>query len=305
MKQLFSPTAFPLMKLLAGLVRPFSCSRSRFARAFGPWVAALLALAPNLAWAHADLDRAREHAAEAEFDAALTAFEAALSSDSLTHDELVTLLAERILVLHALGKKQQLDDDLSALVMLGREDALDRRAPPQLVDALTTKKRARQQTLTFDARCEPSATGTKIHAQVGGVVPNVAVTLRIHVRGAKEGKWSVYDSDDVELSSNMGKAVSYYGELLGYGGVVLASAGSVDMPRTCSTPPERSVVQVQAASPAVEPPVRRDSSQRKKWWWLSAGGVLAIGAVTVAVLATRNNEAEPKSTVGNPMVRFE
>jgi hypothetical protein len=256
------------------------------------------------AWANADLDRAVEHATEAEFDAALTAFDAALAGGSLTRDELIELLAERSLVLHAVGKKQQLDDDLSALVMLGGEDRLDQRAPPQLIDTLETKKRAREEPLAFEARCEPSATGTKIRGRVAGLSTSMVLTVRFHVRGDMQSQWSRHDASEVELSSALGKQVAYYGELLGVGGVVLASAGSVDIPRTCNTPAEPSLVQVNEARPEADKPAPRPSS-RKKWWWLGAGGMLAIGAVTVAVLATRNREPESNSAIANPMVRFE
>jgi hypothetical protein len=256
-----------------------------------------------MGYAHVDLERAMSHAQDAEFDAALTSFGAALASTSLTHEELITLLAERSLVLHALGRKQQLDEDLSALVMLGREDALDRRAPPQLVETLAAKKRT-QQPLALQADCAPSALGTKIHMQASGVMPSLAVMLRIHVRDAGAERWSLHDANEVELAPSLGKQIAYYGELLGYGNVVLASVGSVDIPRTCTV--------VAAGKPSAQPhvaavaqPLRPDISQRKKWWWLGAGSVLAIGAVTVAVLATRNEEPAASSAPSGLTLRFE
>ena len=87
-----------------------------------PILAALLVVSP--VHAHPDLDDAKRLAADLEFDAALASFDRALSSGKLTREELVQLLSERVLVLHALHRKDALVQDFVWLSALAPDRSL-------------------------------------------------------------------------------------------------------------------------------------------------------------------------------------
>src|SRR5262245_53894793 len=100
------------------------------------FVALMTPVAP--ARAHSDLDEALRLVGDLEFEASLTAFDAALKSGSLTREELVVLLSERAFVFHALRRQDALIEDFLWLSALAPDHRLDLRAPPDLTATWTS-----------------------------------------------------------------------------------------------------------------------------------------------------------------------
>lgn len=248
--------------------------------------------------AHPDLDRAVASAQEAEFEVALAGFERALASGTLTRDELITLLTERSLVLHALGQRGGLAWDLAALALIAPGHDLGRRAPPELVDAFAQATARQGAAVTISASCTPASTGLQVSAEVTGLSdPSLA---RIKLRTQREqGAPVVHDASEVEVAVGEGEELSYSAELVGMGNVVLVRDGSEDSPKECEAPN------------LDEPPAglagtgRQDGKNRKLWWWVGAGGVAVITAVTIGLVVANNNDEPSNDTpVGRPMVTF-
>ena len=196
---------------------------------------ASLCTAPSSARAHPELDKAVASAKEAEFDAALAGFEQALASGTLTRDELVVLLTERALVLHALGQRGALAWDLANLALIEPGHDLGRRAPPELVDAFAEATSRQGRAVEITASCEPSGAGLRVTAQVTGLSdPSLAsVTLRTR---REQGAETRHDVSEVEVAVTDDESLHYRAELVGMGNVVLAQDGTSGSPRSCGAP---------------------------------------------------------------------
>lgn len=250
------------------------------------------------ALAHPDLDQGVQSAEEADFDAALAAFERALDSGTLTRDELVVLLSERALVLHALGQKGALAWDLANLALIEPGRSLGRRAPPELVQAFAEATARQGATVTIHVACEPSSTGLRLTAEVKGLSDPSLGSVVIHTRKADASQVN-HQAAEAEVSIGPGESLLYSAELVGMGKVVLANDGSPAAPKVCEAPNlnEQPVVAMGTD--------KQDGKNRKLWWWLGAGGVVAVTAVTVGIIvATNKDDPSNETSVGRPMVSF-
>lgn len=255
-------------------------------------------LAPPVVLAHPDLDKAIASAEEAEFEAALSGFERAIASGTLNRDELITLLAERALVLHALGQRGALAWDLATLALIEPGHDLGRRAPPELVSAFADAAARQGAAVKIRASCAPSGAGLNVTARVTGLSDPSLASVRIHTRQGR-GDDIIHDGTEAEVSVPAGETLRFSAELVGLGQVVLAQDGSPEEPKLCESPTlgEPSAVAVGTT--------RQDGKSNKLWWWLGAGGVVAIAAVTVGVVVAKSGDDSSSDTsVGKPMVTF-
>jgi hypothetical protein len=253
--------------------------------------------APGAARAHPDLDAAIAAAEEADFDAALSGFDAAIASGTLTRDELVVLLAERAMVLHALNRDQALGRDLGLLAMLAPERELGRAAPPPLNARWNELRTSQAAPLSVHGACVPTAAGAEISAQVDGLRDPELGQVFIHMRGAG-GRWVQKQASSVDISSG-DDARDYYVEVRGLGGVPLASEGSADAPLHCAALADASVATGHDSDD--------DGRNKKKmWWWLGGtGAVVAAAAVAaVIVLGKQGDKESDRTVVSKPMVSF-
>jgi hypothetical protein len=256
----------------------------------------VLAIAPAAVRAHASLDEAIQHAEDADFDAAIASFDEAIASGELTRDELVRLLSERALVLHALGNDSALGRDLSLLAMLAPDRELGRAAPPPLVARWNELRASQGAALSVHGTCGPSPSGTEIAAQVEGLRDGELGQVFIHTRD-ESGAWVQKQAASVDIQSG-DDGVSYYIEILGPGGSVLASSGSAEAPLECA--PFTDNAPMLAGGPVADAPRR----SKKMWWWIGGAAVLvAAGSVTAVMLLTRDDTSD-RTSVSKPMVSF-
>jgi hypothetical protein len=250
----------------------------------------LLAFAPR-AHAHPDLDEAKQLVGDLEFDAALASFGKALTSGTLTHEELVTLLSERAFVYHALRRQEELIDDFIWLSALDPDHRLDMRAPPDMTAIWTSVRDQGRGALRVELSAQRNDEGeVDARASLSGTVPE----------GARARLWLRRGQGEFELAPGAAfherpsSELAFYADGLLLGGVLLPGANSAQNPLR---------VPHESGDRAKE--VRDESWARRHKGWLIGGAALIVGAVVVtAVLLTRPEGGNSDKTNINPMVTF-
>lgn len=209
-------------------------------RASSAWIRPLLTLwalcvslsAPVVALAHPDLERGKRLAYELDLDQAVAAFDAAVASGTLSRTELIELLNERALLLHALKREEELKLDLAWLSALAPEHKLDLRAPPELIALWRSIRdqghgplRLELATRMLDAVQEVII---EANAELTGTVPEGART-RISLRH-KDGVWRTQVGGVMRDRGAPGDGMELHAEALGPGGVVVARLHSETAP---------------------------------------------------------------------------
>ncbi len=259
------------------------------------WLVCSALVAPVVAYAHPALDAGIEQAQEADFDAALSSFEEAISSGELTRDELVQLLSERALVWHAVGNDNALGRDLSLLAMLAPDHELGRAAPPPLVARWHELRASQGAPLSVHGSCAPSAAGTQVSAQVEGLRDAELGQVFIRTRRA-DGEWVQKQAANVDISSG-DDGVEYYVQVRGPGGISLANDGSDDAPLVC-------VPVHDGPAPVAAGPVDSPRRSKKVWWWVGGAALLVGAAAVTTVVMLNRDDSSDRTSVSKPMVSF-
>jgi hypothetical protein len=271
----------------------------RYTIALAALTAALLALSTP-ARAHPDLDEGRRLAAELEFEPALGAFERALGSGSLTREELIALLAERALLLHALHRHNDLVEDFVWLSALDPDHRLDLRAPPDLTAIWTSVRDQGRGALGIALAAQATDSGElEARAKLGGTVPQGA-RARIVLR-EPGGSWQRVESSELRERLPAG-GIELYAEAVGLGYVVVANDHSAEHPLHIE-PGEV------ALAPAADAPLEETQpagwTKRKRNWLIGGAAAVAAIVVVAVVVATQSSDTKQSdNTTLKPMVSF-
>lgn len=246
--------------------------------------------APRGAHAQSELDAALRHYERAEFDRAVTAFDRAEASEHLTHEALEAILRGRGLAHHAAGDVGAAEEDLSRLLSIDPSASLDETTPPA-VRRLFERLREEVVPITVEGVVMPSSTGYVISLRVTGDVGGLQRGARIHHEGA-EGVEQV-DGARAEVLSEQ-DALRYWIEVLGPGGVVIASAGSSEAPLTYTRA-------TALAAPANEGPMeeRATSDDTPLIVGVTIGAVVVVAAIAVVLALVLS--PPPDTTLTGPM----
>lgn len=239
-------------------------------------IAALVLLAPSVAFANDDIDAALRYFEHAEFARAVRAFDRAAESDHLTREELETLLRGRGLAHHAAGDVGAAEEDLSAWLSLAPNATLDETTPPA-VRRLLERLRGEVAALSVEASAIPSTAGYGISARVTGDVASLTRSVRIHYAGESGTETVEGDHAEVALAAS---TIRYWVEVVGPGGALLASAGSSEAPLEARRATTVAAVESGDTMP-VAPPPNDDTA-------IVVGvtvGIVAAAAIVAAVLA--------------------
>jgi hypothetical protein len=258
-------------------------------------LALLCVIVPAVAKAHPDLERGKSLAADLELLPALTAFDAALATGSLTRDELVSLLDERILVLYGLRRRNELHDDLVWLSALEPDHHLDLRAPPELIAIWTTVRDQSRGPLALTLEARQAGGTLSAEARPSGTVPNGDLDTRIYVRDGLR-PYKQYGAS-LKEPAREGARYGLYAEAVGLGGVVVARAHG----------PEEPLVLQASTAPAPLAPVPVQPSWARRHRGLLIGGaivLLAAGAVTAGILVKASQDDHSNQTSLMPKVDF-
>jgi hypothetical protein len=271
----------------------------RVSKLLAPLLCALgLWLTSAGARAHPGLDEAKRLVTELEFDAALAAFQAAIDSGELTRAELLDLLSERTLVLHALHRETELVQDFVWLAALAPEHILDMRAPPAMVAMWKSVRDQARGPLGVRLVHEVEGHELRLHAELTGTVPD-GVRTRIGVRAA-DGTWQFSEGPDRREAVQTSGTRAVYAQALGLGGMVVAEAGSLESPQEIQV--DLRVNQPVAANGADDLTHRR---RRRAWIIGASAAVVAAGiALTSYFVVKSKHDGEKPPTNLHPMVSF-
>lgn len=269
------------------------------------WLAALtgtlLALAAP-AQAHPDLDQGKRLTRELEFEPALAAFERALGSGSLTREELIDLLVDRALSLHALRRQEELVEDFLWLSALDPDHRLDLRAPPELTALWISVRDQGRGALKVTLAAQANERGElAAKASLSGTAPEGA-RARIVLR-EPDGNWRNVDSAEVNEALPEG-GLELYAEALGLGSVVMARdhgpesplrVSPVDAARAAST-----TTPLEASQPSAS------WARRYRGSLIGSAAAAVVVAIVAVVLATSSGgeTKHSESTILKPMVSF-
>jgi tetratricopeptide (TPR) repeat protein len=255
-------------------------------------------LQPDVARAHRDLDEAKRLASDLEFDAALNAFERALKSDELTRQELVQLLSERALVLHALHRKDELVKDFEWLSALAPDHRLDLRAPPDLTALWTSVRDQGRGPLQVKLEAEAGDAGAlSARATLTGTVPEGA-RPRLWLR-RPGGNFGVVPLPELRESAPDGTTLELYAQAVGLGNVVLAEDHDASEPLRI-TARGGSADGTGPVDGAAQP----SWAKRHKGWLIGGAVVLAVAAGVVTGVMLARGDGDNDKTNLKPMVSF-
>jgi hypothetical protein len=251
----------------------------------------LLAFHATSARAESALARGLTLANEAEFEAALAAFDDAIAHEQLSRSELVTLLTERVLLFHALVRPREQLDDLRYLAAIEPAFQFDARFPPAV---LVQFHELTSQTAPLELRPELTrereSVRIKAHLRGARSIPDAVVSIALRPFG---GTWSIHQGDELHVPSAR-PSVDYYVEVTGLGHATLLQHGNAEQP-----------IRELAPSSA---PLERDDSQssapdgRRRRRWIAAVAVSAVAAVALTLALTLPKDSAP--TRLRPMVEF-
>ena len=252
--------------------------------------ASLLLVGPALAHAQvapldapppSALDRAIAHAENADFASALASFEEAESGSEIPRADLARLFSHRATVHFALGEVPAMEADLARLLAIMPDAELPSSAPPPVHEALDRLRGGiTPPSLEVDAR--PIEGGIEVRARVREGGADLVRGLRAHARIAPDGAWQHGEGGAVAIEAPALARVEWFAHALGPGGVIVASEGSEDHPRTIIVP---------------EPTAA--AADDSAWWAIGgSGAAVVIGAIAAGVAIAMTSTTT--TTIGGP-----
>jgi hypothetical protein len=220
-----------------------------------------------------------------------------VDSGQLTREELVALLSERTLVLHALHRETELVADFIWLAALEPEHILDMRAPPDLVGVWTSVRDQARGPLGVRLIHETTGSQLRLRAELTGTVPEDAQT-RLGVRPLG-GSWEVAAGQEQLSAHHSATEFEAYGEVLGPGGLVVAREGSPEAPvRITLTPAPKAATNQDGDD-------REVAARRKRRAWLIGGSAaLVVAAAVTSFFLVQSKQDKEQPVKLTPMVTF-
>ena len=229
--------------------------------------------------AQTDVEQARAHYDEADFDAALRALSRAFVSDRLDAELIVEALRIRALVHLGMGDLDAMREDVRDLLTIRPETRFDEATPPEVRQAADELRDEIGDGLRVRAWVDPMPGGARVAAEVSGDSGGIVESLRVHTR-VGEGAWRT-DAPPVELEVSGDDSLAYAADAIGPGGAILASDGTSDAPLLWSE--EDGLSGGGGVSDDGGVP----------WLWIGIGaGAVVLGVVLVAVLAGGGGESD-------------
>lgn len=238
---------------------------------FAPWILLLASTAS----AQSPVDAGWRLYEEAEFTAALEAFDEAEARGSLTAQEWIRLLEGRALVHFARGELDAMRATLGRLARVAPDHALAADAPPEIIRAFLEARESVAEPLRLELRGERQDGAFELEASLLGDRGDLVLSLRTFAR-AEGASWTQSD-ERVRIEAD---AVEAYAEALGPGGAVVRARGSASEPMRFAL--ERG------------PDVRPGGPNWRLIFGVAGGalGAVLLGTV-IAVLATRDPDTQP------------
>ncbi|MEM9195392.1 MAG: hypothetical protein AAGF12_39845 [Myxococcota bacterium] len=231
--------------------------------------------------AHPLLDEASELNQSAEFEAALEALNRAEAASDLESDDVARLFELRALVFFALGRTEEMTEELARLVTLDPEYVLAVEVPPRVRSVLEEVREVYgSDPLRLELSSQrPDEAGVEVRVRARALGDELGLVRRVVVLTRVEGsrRWERHRGTEVEQTVAEDTVLEYRAQAIGPGGAVIARA------RGESIPPER--MQAPEEAGGVSP-----------WWFVLGGSVIAVGAflaVYFLVIEPANRRTQP------------
>lgn len=268
-----------------------------------------LALASGPARAHPALDEARALLANADFTAALEAFDRAESTGTLTRAEVIELCEGRALVHLAQGNAAAMHRELGCIAALEPEHRFGREAPPDLREAYRTVRERSGGPLQLEVRATSSSSGLVLRGELSNAPAGLVREVRVSGRAGR-GPWRSAVAELPIAATRGAPTLEAYASAIGPGSAVLATAGSEANPRRLSAPGGAGSM---AAPDGPGEPVERVAVPEEEddrssggggpWIWVGVGaGVLLLAGGVVALAAVSGGSERTQPTA--PSVGF-
>lgn len=228
------------------------------------------------------LAAAQQHAEEADFEAALQAFDRAEREGVLSRQDVVELLSRRPIVYHVLHDEARMQRDLACLAALEPRFEFGAEVLPEVRTALAAQQ-ATVEPLRLTLRLAERGQALQIAAEYGRLPPGLVVEDRVYARLAGQS-WQT-GPQRLELANPQREPVEYFAQAFGPGGALLLERGSRQAPLRFDYPPAASA---RADGPSAWPFI------------LGGGAVLLVGATVLAIVLMSDSD---HTQLAEPVVR--
>jgi len=257
-------------------------------------LAVLMALtAPATLCAHPRVQAGLERLNEADFRAALAAFDEAEAADDLTVADLEALLEGRAMAGLALGDDAAVTTALRRLAAIDPEHRFGAAAPPEIRASFERVGNAQSARLALSLRSRRETDTVAIEAEVagdpGGLVRSVDLSARV-----PGGEWRRSTGRRLRLRAAPTDTVQAFATARGPGGAPVAAAGSAAAPIELA-PPD--------TGPAGEQGAREHRGGAGAWVWIGAGAALVTAAIVLTVVAVSASGQSDRTQVSIPEVQ--
>jgi len=217
---------------------------------------------------------ARRLGEEADFEAALQAFERAQREGGLSRPDVVELLAQRSIIYCALRDEPRMQLDLGRLAALEPEYRFGAEVLPQ-VRTTFDRLRLEVEPLKLELWLRKEQQQLEISAQYGRPPPQLVLDDRVY--GRIPGQPWREAPGRIAIANPERQPVEYYAEAFGPGGALLIARGSREQPL-------RFVYEGPAAQAA------HAGNSTTLWWILGGSAVLLAGATVLIVAMMSEND---------------
>ena len=259
---------------------------------------ALLAFAAVLvpaavAAAHPQVDEAARLYEQGQFEAALELLAEAEASGGLERADVLALLITRVLVHVGLGDEEAYRRELAHIALLDPDYQMGPSFPP-LARQTFAAVREEVRPVELSARAEAIPAALRIAVTLTDTADFVAqVQINARVSG---GPWRREAAESMEVPAPAGADVDWYVEAIGPGGLVVASVGSAQSPRSETLPGG------ETSEPARPPPAEVDESGSSAWIWIGLAAVVLAGAAVGAYFLFFDDPVNDQTEIDRPML---
>jgi hypothetical protein len=242
-------------------------------------VASGVGLLPHAAIAQRNpwIAEARRLGEEADFEAALQAFERAQREGGLSRPDVVELFAQRSVIHYALRDEPRMRLDLERLAALEPEYRFGAEVLPQVRTSFD-RLRLEVEPLTLELWVRKEGEQLEISAQYGRPPPQLVLEDRVYVR-VRGQPWRSAAAR-IAIANPERQPVEYYAEAFGPGGALLVARGSREQPL-------RFFYEGPAAAQATA------GNSTTLWWVLGGSALLLAGAtVLIAAMVSENDHTQ-------------
>lgn len=246
------------------------------------------------------IDEARSLYDAARFVDAIAAYDRALDAESLTREDVLTILRGRALANLAASRESTADRDIRTLLSLDPDATLGDEAPPAVqrhVDELRESARA---PLAVSGTAIPTSERWTVQVVVRGDIGRLVQRLAVFRRD--EGGFEPSETERRTVEYPPSSTLTYYVVAYGPGDAVLATHGSAESPVEVDGGMDPVVEDPPVEEPPIEelpiedPPPPRD--RRNLWIGLGAGGAaLLVILIAVGIAAGGSNVTQPSPPV--------